>query len=239
MSDFSLSSGVTAMLLATTINLIVFRSPSAFVSIMWLISAKIFIKDTYPFRWRRFHSISNLCALFNAATTFVLFIIYGTKFRSEFMRVYCCLIRRTKARASQSERENDEYRAMCERPSYSYAGPRNTSIHSFKRTEEKSRLNVPTNRSSNDTYISISQTNSVVTTCTTTPTTTLLVPKNHSNHYLDGKEQLTCLRTPDMNQSSTDFGDATDSCLGEQNSKKTLSIAESYHGWLKKLVSCR
>ena len=37
------------MLLATTINLLVFRSPSAIVSVMWLIRAKIFINDTLHF----------------------------------------------------------------------------------------------------------------------------------------------------------------------------------------------
>lgn len=227
------------MLLATTINLIVFRSPSAFVSIMWLIRAKIFINDTYPFRWRKFHSVSNLCALFNAATTFILFIIYGTKFRSEFMRVYCCLFRWKKTRTSQFGRENDEYRAMCERPSQSYVLPKNTSTQSFDRRYEKSKLNVPTDRSLSETYVSISQSNSVVTTCATTPSTTLLVPKDQSNHYMDMKEQLACLRTSDTNQSSNDFVNEVDPCRKDQNSKKSILIADSYQGWLEKLVVCR
>ena len=227
------------MLLATTINLIVFRSPSAFVSIMWMISAKIFIKDTHPFRWRKFHSIANLCALFNAATTFILFIIYGTKFRSEFMRVYCCLLRRKKNSTSQNGRENDEYRAMCERPSQSYALPKNTSTFSLERRNELSKLNVPTDRSLSETYVSISQSNSVVTTCATTPSTTLLVPKDRSNHYMDMKEQLACLRTSDTNQSSNGLANGLDPCRKEQNSKRSILIADSYHGWLEKLVVCR
>lgn len=78
------------MLLATTIMLLVFRFPSATVSVMWLISAKMFVHDRPPFRLRKFHSIANLCATFNAATTFIMFMIYGTKFRAEFTRVYCC-----------------------------------------------------------------------------------------------------------------------------------------------------
>lgn len=78
------------MLLATTILLLVFRSPSATISVMWLISAKMFINEKPPFPLRKFHSIANLCATLNAATTFIMFIIYGTKFRSEFTRIYCC-----------------------------------------------------------------------------------------------------------------------------------------------------
>ena len=83
-------SGVTVMLLATTVLLIVFRLPSAIISVLWLISAKIFINEKPPFLLRKFHSIANLCATLNAATTFIMFIIYGTKFRSEFTSIYCC-----------------------------------------------------------------------------------------------------------------------------------------------------
>lgn len=82
-------SGVTAMLLATTIMLLVFRAPSATVSIMWITSAKMFINERPPFILRKFHSLANLSATLNAATTFIMFIIYGTKFRSEFTRIYC------------------------------------------------------------------------------------------------------------------------------------------------------
>ncbi|CAF5067151.1 unnamed protein product, partial [Rotaria sp. Silwood1] len=56
---------VTIMLLATTLMLLVFRSPSAVVSIMWLISAKMFIREKPPFLLRKFHSIANLCATLN------------------------------------------------------------------------------------------------------------------------------------------------------------------------------
>ena len=93
--------GITIMLLATTVMLLVFRFPSATVSVMWLISAKMFVNDKPPFRLRKFHSIANLCATFNAATTFIMFMIYGTKFRAEFTRVYCCSDR------FDQEREND------------------------------------------------------------------------------------------------------------------------------------
>lgn len=78
------------MLLATTVMLLVFRSPSAIISVLWLISAKMFVNEKSPFPLRKFHSIANLCASLNAATTFIMFIIYGTKFRSEFKRIYCC-----------------------------------------------------------------------------------------------------------------------------------------------------
>ncbi|CAF0801262.1 unnamed protein product [Adineta steineri] len=88
--------GVTVMLLATTILLLVFRLPSATISIMWLISAKMFINEKPPFLLRKFHSIANLCATLNAATTFIMFIIYGAKFRSEFTNIYCCCLNRLK-----------------------------------------------------------------------------------------------------------------------------------------------
>lgn len=82
------------MLLATTVLLIVFRLPSAIISVMWLISAKIFINEKPPFLLRKLHSIANLCATLNAATTFIMFIIYGTKFRSEFTSIYCCCVKK-------------------------------------------------------------------------------------------------------------------------------------------------
>ena len=97
------------MLLATTVMLLVFRLPSATLSVMWLISAKMFINEKPPFRLRKFHSIANLCATLNAATTFIMFIIYGAKFRSEFTRVYCCFwCKDDKTKKSSLLRENQE-----------------------------------------------------------------------------------------------------------------------------------
>lgn len=82
------------MLLATTIMMLVFRSPAAAIYIMWIIRAKMFIREKPPYPLRKFHSISNLCAIINAATTFIIFVIYGTKFRSEFTRLYCGIFRK-------------------------------------------------------------------------------------------------------------------------------------------------
>ena len=97
------------MLLATTIMLLVFRSPSAIISVMWLISAKMFVNEKAPFPLRKFHSIANMCATLNAATTFIMFIIYGTKFRSEFTRIYFCFLckikRKAKTLAAQEEHQ--------------------------------------------------------------------------------------------------------------------------------------
>lgn len=97
------------MLLATTIMLLVFRSPSAIISVMWLISAKMFVNEKAPFPLRKFHSIANMCATLNAATTFIMFIIYGTKFRSEFTRIYFCFLckfkRKAKTLAIQEEQQ--------------------------------------------------------------------------------------------------------------------------------------
>ncbi|CAF1212337.1 unnamed protein product [Adineta ricciae] len=99
--------GVTVMLLATTVLLIVFRLPSAIISVMWLISAKIFINEKPPFLLRKFHSIANLCATLNAATTFIMFIIYGTKFRSEFTSIYCCCVKKTNPEKNLNENTID------------------------------------------------------------------------------------------------------------------------------------
>ncbi|CAF1645670.1 unnamed protein product [Rotaria magnacalcarata] len=100
--------GVTIMLLATTIMLLVFRSPSAIISVMWLVSAKMFINEKAPFRLRKFHSIANLCATLNAATTFIMFIIYGTKFRSEFTHVYCCGSNKIERKQNSNETQQEQ-----------------------------------------------------------------------------------------------------------------------------------
>ena len=84
------------MLLATTVMLLVLRSPSIVVSVMWLINPKMFVNEKPPFPLRKFHSIANLGATLNAATTFIMFIIYGTTFRSEFTRIYCFMITKMK-----------------------------------------------------------------------------------------------------------------------------------------------
>ncbi|CAF4688669.1 unnamed protein product [Rotaria magnacalcarata] len=96
------------MLLATTIMLLVFRSPSAIISVMWLVSAKMFINEKAPFRLRKFHSIANLCATLNAATTFIMFIIYGTKFRSEFTHVYCCGSNKIERKQNSNETQQEQ-----------------------------------------------------------------------------------------------------------------------------------
>ena len=98
------------MLLATTILLLVFRLPSAIISVTWLISAKMFIHEKPPFPFRKFHSIANLCATLNSATTFIMFMIYGKKFRSEFTRIYCCCFKKLKRQNKRIviNREDDD-----------------------------------------------------------------------------------------------------------------------------------
>lgn len=102
--------GVTVMLLATTIMLLVLRLPSATVWIMWLINAKMFVNEKAPFYLRKFQSIANLCATINAATTFIPFIIYGAKFRSEFTRLYCYLLNNSsKTRHMQQPQQLEQF----------------------------------------------------------------------------------------------------------------------------------
>ena len=116
MSDFFLFFlvlGVTVMLLATTIMLLVFRSPAAAIYIMWIIRAKMFITEKPPYPLRKFHSISNLCAIINAATTFIIFVIYGTKFRSEFTRLYCGILKKcTRTKSKTTSRQDQQQQQM-------------------------------------------------------------------------------------------------------------------------------
>ncbi|CAF0772289.1 unnamed protein product [Didymodactylos carnosus] len=82
--------GVTIMLIATTVCLVLFRLPLLLLSILWLVKANLFFADKTKLPLRRFHTVANTAAVFNAATSFILFIVYGTKFRSEFTKIYCC-----------------------------------------------------------------------------------------------------------------------------------------------------
>lgn len=227
------------MLLATTINLIVFRLPSAIISIMWLISAKIFINDKAPFRWRKFHSVANVCATFNAATTFIFFIIYGTKFRSEFTRIYCCALSRLRKRSSHSSRVQEEYQPMQQRFSNGFSVDKHLSIGNGHGLKNKSTLSAATNGLQNNTYLNVFQTNHSTATCTTAPSSVSLLPKNSVNLQRDTNEQLTCPLTSDTNQAQTSFVNGTDSYPNEPNSKKSMLIAESYYTWLKKLAVFR
>jgi len=96
------------MLVSTTILLLILRAPSMIIYVMWLINAKLFIQEKPPFPLRKFHSIANLCATLNAATTFVMFMIYGTKFRSEFARIFCYCFRRLKSSTNQETQTNHQ-----------------------------------------------------------------------------------------------------------------------------------
>lgn len=138
------------MLLATTVMLLVFRFPSATVSVMWLISAKMFVNDKPPFRLRKFHSIANLCATFNAATTFIMFMIYGKKFRAEFTRIYfCCCSTKSAGRSgktllNQQEQQLDKFLPDGQRKSSSYRQlPRQTTRSSSGTTTSTSIGSIP------------------------------------------------------------------------------------------------
>ncbi|CAF1566160.1 unnamed protein product [Didymodactylos carnosus] len=91
--------GVTIMLIATTVCLVLFRLPLLLLSILWLVKASLFFEVKTKMPLRRFHTVANTAAIFNAATSFILFIVYGTKFRLEFTKIYCCYFNnRTKSK---------------------------------------------------------------------------------------------------------------------------------------------
>lgn len=138
--------GITIMLLATTVMLLVFRFPSATVSVMWLISAKMFVNDKPPFRLRKFHSIANLCATMNAATTFIMFMIYGKKFRAEFTRIYfrCCSNKSKETPPNQPGQQLEKFLPNEPRNSSPYRQlPRQTTRSSSGTTTSTSIGSIP------------------------------------------------------------------------------------------------
>jgi hypothetical protein len=231
------------MLLATTIMLLVFRSPSATVSVMWLISAKMFINEKPPFPLRKFHSIANLCATLNAATTFVMFIIYGTKFRSEFTRIYCCFLQRTKRKKNNAVRQRHEHQQMKPLLNNNNQQNQNEIQQSIDAANEGMKFLTSPSHSSSDIYQDASRQNSILTTLTTTPSFTLLVPMIRTSHS-ERKDTQSSDHSDDSNHLYIN-NDADDRLRAEdvqstddRNDTHSSVLSEMYYGWWKKCVSC-
>ena len=145
-----------------------------------------------------------------------------------------------KKETSTVTRENQEYQPMHERLDNDHRLQKNNSTQSFNQSNDKCKLTIPSDRSFSDTYVNLSPNNPSIATCTTSPSSALLMPKRHSN----SQQQSSCPLTSealchDMNQSSNGFTNGTESHLNEQNGTKSMLLVESYYDWLKKLVVCR
>ncbi|CAF3341757.1 unnamed protein product [Rotaria sp. Silwood1] len=235
--------GVTIMLLATTVMLLVFRSPSATVSVMWLISAKTFINDKPPFRLRKFHSIANLCATFNSATTFIMFIIYGTKFRSEFMRIYCLILTKVKKpeQLSKIKQEQEQQRQQLISNS-------NKNDNENHRNDIKNKNNlVLTSKSNCTNYKELSKNHNSATTLTTTTTSVAsLLPmrrlKNQSKIQRSSFEQeYDLIISHNHNHTNPLQHEITipeDEFSSDHHDTKSVSLTGSYFDWFKNFIEC-
>ena len=233
------------MLLATTIMLLVCRAPSAAVSVMWLIRAKMFVNERHPFPLRKFHTIANLCATMNAATTFIMFIIYGTKFRSEFTRVYCCMLRRiTKKKTSDLKQMSEqEHYPMRELSKNDHRQQKN-SIRQYMslRTKAAHRLS-PTSQHHADADKDATAQDSIVTTSTTATSINLLLPRKHLNPQrkkgdksLSGRSSSIIRHSNNGSQCRLTLGES--SVAHEHHDAKSDSLRRSYHDWVRNLMGC-
>jgi hypothetical protein len=209
------------MLLATTIMLLVFRSPSATISVLWLISAKMFVNEKSPFPLRKFHSIANLCATLNAATTFIMFMIYGAKFRAEFTRIYCCCwkkLRRRKSTIIINIHEQLQIRQLI---------PNNDEQHIDN--QRNSTLNGKTRNSGN--------------TTTSTSLASLPSVKHFRNLHRKGRYNLDQQcdgfnSNKNINQQQ-ELTIREDECVNLNNGIKLVTVPVSYDDWFRNLIYCR
>ena len=184
------------MLLATTVMLLVFRAPSATISVMWLISAKMFINEKPPFPLRKFHSIANVCATLNAATTFIMFIIYGTKFRSEFTRLYCCVSLKTAKNGNATI--GDEQQPMRQSSSKDPYQNQNDTERYISESKKRTTISSTTTTTTTTTHQSngnigkdFSRHSSSIGTSTTTPSIVSLPPLRRFNNQRR-QDRLSC-----------------------------------------------
>ena len=220
------------MLLATTIMLLVFRSPATAIYIMWIIRAKMFINEKPPYRLRKFHSISNLCAIINAATTFIIFVIYGTKFRSEFTRVYCGIFtkfKRTKTESTirQDQQQQQMKHFLSDHPEKIKQSPNGREV--------KKNLSL-TDPSNGHCCVELLKDNSSATTSIRTtsrnPMKTLL-KQRHERYSFDEEHDLMIKHKNKTRQHQISIKE--DESSDNQNTPKS----NSYFNWFKNWFTCR
>lgn len=102
---------VTIMVIAMVLTLLLCRSPTIVLWILWSfeLTIKIFFHSSFSLVVRRFHSIANLIAIINAATNFIPFCVFGQLFRAQCLSIYCCqklTSEQLAKQARQNHREN-------------------------------------------------------------------------------------------------------------------------------------
>ncbi|CAF0747963.1 unnamed protein product [Adineta ricciae] len=223
--------GVTIMLLATTITLLVFRSPCAILSVMWLIRAKMFVNEKPPFPLRKFHSIANLCATLSAATTFIMFIVYGTKFRSEFTRTCCCMFTKVALPTRTSHIRGDQQQLKQLISNHSQGSDKNSA-------KTKSYLTVDES-SNGKNYANTSKRHSSGTSTAKTSITSLSPMRRFRRQRLSYDHEhdlaLSLNANTRYDNQQHELTIREEECGGEQINTKPVSLTESYFGWFKNL----
>jgi hypothetical protein len=223
------------MLLATTIMLLVFRSPSAIISVMWLISAKMFVNEKPPFPLRKFHSIANLCATLNAATTFIMFIIYGTKFRSEFTHIYCRILYKIKI-SKETTTIKQEEQQMTQLIS------NNNNDNEQHINDIKPKMNLSLiNKSNGNIYLGLlTDNNSAVTSSSAAASSSTQQERQDRDSY-DEEYDLIMTHNKSIHNSSRQLEVTIreDECTENYNDTKLPSLTESYFNWFTNFIRCR
>ena len=101
---------VTIMVIAMVLTLLLCRSPTIVLWVLWSfeLTIKIFFDSSSSSVVRRFHTIANLIAIINAATNFLPFCVFGQLFRVECLTIYCCRKPNSEQLAQQARRKYEE-----------------------------------------------------------------------------------------------------------------------------------
>jgi hypothetical protein len=188
---------------------------------MWLTSAKMFVNEKSPFPLRKFHSIANLCATLNAATTFIMFMIYGTKFRAEFTRIYSCCFNKLQRRKSEiiiNKHEQQQVKQLI---------PNNDEQHI--ENQRNSSSDRKTRHSSNTT---------VLTSLGTFPSLKCFRNQQRKSQYTLDQQYNGFNSNKNTNQqqeSTIREGE----CINLNNGTKLLTVPVSYDNWFRDLIYCR
>lgn len=98
---------VTIMVITLALTLLICRSPTIVIWILWSFewTIKIFFDASSSLNIRRFQNTANLIAIINAATNFLPFCVFGQIFRTACVEIYCCQ-KEVSARRNQYENSN-------------------------------------------------------------------------------------------------------------------------------------
>lgn len=194
---------------------------------MWIINAKMFINEKPPYRLRKFHSISNLCAIINAATTFIIFVIYGTKFRSEFTRIYCGILTKFKRTETKSTIRQDEQQMkhfLSDHPDKANDSPNDRTT---KRTA--SLTHAPNGHS----CVELVKDTSNATTPIRASSVKSLLKNRHERYSFDEEHDLMIKHKSKTRQHQQPIKE--DESSDNHNTPKSYS----YYNWFKNRLTCR